>query len=243
MNLEATRVLIVDDEPALRMTLAANLELVGALTLEAADGFEALGLLGRERVDLVVTDFRMPGMTGVELLRAMRERSITVPLVLMTAFALEDQLDQALTGGVFAVLSKPFDVARAWRLFTRAANRPAVLVVDDTPHVLLTCVESLRAVGLLAEPAADRAEALRLVRTGAVDVCVLDLCLPEPTGAALMQELRAINPSLQVIAVSGHQLPSMVQQMLTSGAQTFLPKPLDPRELVRTVAATRSKTP
>lgn len=235
------KVLIVDDEHALRITLAANLELAGAITVEASDGPEALRLLSTHEVDLVITDFQMPGMNGLELLRAMRARSIEIPVIMMTAFALEDQLDQAIGGGVFAVLSKPFDVDRAWRLFARAAERPAVLVVDDAPEVLSSCVESLRAVGVRAESASTAAEALERVRTGTVDVCVLDLCLRETTGDALMEGLCAIAPSLQVIAVSGYQLPAMVQKMLSRGAQTFLPKPIDPRELVRTVAFARSR--
>ena len=66
------RILLVDDVPAVRLSIRAALEAIGHQVLEAADGKEALDLLGSQAVDLIVTDLWMPNLDGVELLKCLR---------------------------------------------------------------------------------------------------------------------------------------------------------------------------
>jgi signal transduction histidine kinase/CheY-like chemotaxis protein len=107
----AHKVLVVDDEPLVRMVTADMLADMGHQVLEAENGVEALRLLGEHSdIDAVVTDFTMPQMTGAELAREMHERHADLPILLITGFAGED-LDQALPQ-----LLKPFrqeDLAEA----------------------------------------------------------------------------------------------------------------------------------
>ena len=84
--MEGKRILIVDDEDSVRLTLAANLELEGFEILEAVDGQNALEVLGNEQVDLILSDIRMPQLGGVDLLRRVKELDQPVPVVLMTAY-------------------------------------------------------------------------------------------------------------------------------------------------------------
>jgi len=108
----ATRVvLVVDDDPvsleSLKDILQASLPGVEAVT--AASGADALRLLAVRRVDLIITDYRMPGMDGVAFLRAARAQAPDTPRVIITAFP---ELDAALRAineaGVEAFLTKPF---------------------------------------------------------------------------------------------------------------------------------------
>ena len=233
------RVLLVDDEESLRVTLAGNLELEGHEVLEASDGHQALEVLRNEKVDLVLSDIRMPGLGGVELLQHLRRSHPDLPVLLMTAYTADDQLDTAVMAGVFAVLKKPFDPEAAIRLMARAARGPVVLVVDDDRSVSTSLAEALCAVGLRAEAVFSGAEALESVESGRVDVCVTDVVMPEMDGPTLVDKLRAKWPNLAVIMFSGYDPRELLERSSGSGVTACLKKPVHPRELLRSVARAR----
>ena len=235
-----SRVLVVDDERSLRTTLAANLEVDGFDVVEAESAEEALLRLEEGTFDLVLSDIRMPGMHGVDLFRRIRARWPGLPVILMSAFALEQLIDDAIQEGVYTVLSKPFDVERALVLLQRAAQRPVVLVVDDEVSNAETTAEALRVAGVRAEAVHDAAAAIALVQQRAVDVTVVDLVMPGRSGAELIDDLRLIDPTLTIIAVSGQSVPELMRQVAARGAYACLSKPVPPNELVATIARARS---
>ena len=81
----AVNVLIVDDSAEMRLLFTSVLKPIGAQLLTASDGVEATKILDTQPVNLIITDFRMPNMDGVELLSWCRERSIHVPVIFTTA--------------------------------------------------------------------------------------------------------------------------------------------------------------
>lgn len=105
------RVLIVDDDPAIRMLCAVNLEIEGLVVLEAADGRRGLEQARSERPDLVVTDVMMPGLDGFELAEALRrdERTCEIPLIFLSSEAGPANAERARELGALAYLTKPFD--------------------------------------------------------------------------------------------------------------------------------------
>ncbi|HET7538360.1 MAG TPA: EAL domain-containing protein [Polyangiaceae bacterium] len=100
-------ILVVDDEEALRRAYARTLEDAGFAVTQAATGREALGLLGEGRFDTIVSDISMPGMTGVELLRAVRQHDRDVPVILVTGNPSLESATQAVEHGALRYLLKP----------------------------------------------------------------------------------------------------------------------------------------
>ena len=104
------RILVVDDESHIVQVVSLKLRNAGYEILTAVDGEEALEVATNQSPDLVITDFQMPYMTGLELCRAMADQSSTaaIPVVILTArgYSLDDR-DLSI-GNVKAVLSKPF---------------------------------------------------------------------------------------------------------------------------------------
>src|SRR5687768_9933216 len=96
------RILVVDDEPMVCECLAMLLAQDGHQTVEAHNGSEALALLERSDFDLVFTDFKMPGMTGSELARAIHRKHPEKPVVMVTAFP-----PQHLPNDISLLLVKP----------------------------------------------------------------------------------------------------------------------------------------
>ncbi len=239
--MSTARILVVDDEESMRITLAANLELEGHEVVEAATGEEALQRVRERPVDVVLADIRMPGLHGVELNRHLRREQPGLPVVLMTAFAQESLVEDALAEGVFTVLHKPFDVAHLLRTLRQAARTPEVLVVDDTPEVAEATVEGLRLCGVRAQAVYDGDAAVERMRSGSIDVCVVDLVMPGMTGPQVVERMRSVGQPVSVIAVSGHEVPEMMRQVASLGDVSCMRKPISIRELAQTIARTRGR--
>jgi two-component system response regulator HydG len=237
----SNRILIVDDEAGLRTSLAANLELEGYQVVEAGDGSHALSLVREGAFDLVITDVRMPGMSGVDLFREIRKVRPELPVVLMTAFAVEKLLAEALGEGVYAVLPKPFAVGHVLELAAHVIAGPVVLVVDDRPEQATSIVEGLRAVGIRATATHDGESAVRVVREENVDVCVLDLVMPGMDGVKTYEEIHRLDPAISVIAMSGHSVPRMMHALMSMGGYACLRKPFEMPELTRAIARARGE--
>ncbi len=105
-----TRVLVVDDDTDAREMLSAVLTQAGYDVDAAADGFAALAHVSRYRPDLVLTDLRMPGMTGVDLLQRIRRVHGDVPVIIATGLETWDLCTAAEAYGAVTCLIKPIDV-------------------------------------------------------------------------------------------------------------------------------------
>jgi DNA-binding NtrC family response regulator len=114
-------VLIADDEANIRKVLAAMLRREGYEVLTAADGQEAFDLMGRSRIDVVLTDLRMPKVDGMELLRRVLETYRGTPVVMLTAHGTVDTAVTAMKLGAFDYLSKPYEQDELQRVIKKAA--------------------------------------------------------------------------------------------------------------------------
>src|SRR5687768_3829238 len=104
------RILIVDDEPSMREMLRIVLRRDGYDVLIAENGKQAIALLQRERVDLLLSDIRMPDVTGVDVLRVAKEANRDIVAFMMTAFASTETAVEAMRLGAVDYLTKPFSM-------------------------------------------------------------------------------------------------------------------------------------
>lgn len=104
------RILVVDDEPSIRTVLKAHLARDGHDVAAAADGAEAVGALTQAPFDLVISDLRMPGMSGLELLSWCTREQPGLPVILITAHGTVDAAVEALKLGAQDFITKPFDL-------------------------------------------------------------------------------------------------------------------------------------
>ena len=122
MNGQALRIWLVDDDASIRWVLERALRNGGMLprAFEAAE--PALDALRRESPDVLITDIRMPGQSGLELLKRIRDARPELPVIVMTAHSDLGSAVSAYEGGAFEYLPKPFDIDQAVALVRRAAN-------------------------------------------------------------------------------------------------------------------------
>src|SRR5579862_3314900 len=103
-------ILIVEDEAKMRRLLELNLGDQGFTTHAVADAESGLKLLGQQEIDLVVTDFRLPGMNGLEFLQAIRRMNASLPVVMMTAYGSVESAVEAMKMGASDYVLKPFSL-------------------------------------------------------------------------------------------------------------------------------------
>ena len=104
----SARVLVADDSSTMRKIILWSLNAVGVSAVEAADGEEAVGLFNPGDFDLVLTDWNMPGKTGLEVTQEIRKKDADVPIIMVTTEAEKTRVLEAIQAGVSDYLVKPF---------------------------------------------------------------------------------------------------------------------------------------
>jgi CheY-like chemotaxis protein len=118
---EGRTILIVDDEEQNRRIYAEILNDLGYRTIEEPDGESALMTISAgASVDLVIADYRMPGMNGLQFIESLRSQMPSVPMIMVTAFANVESYLQSFSLGVFEYMNKPFSKAEFIRIVKAA---------------------------------------------------------------------------------------------------------------------------
>ncbi|HVE51243.1 MAG TPA: nitrogen regulation protein NR(I) [Casimicrobiaceae bacterium] len=153
---------IVDDDRSIRWVLEKALAREGIAHKTFASAYEVLQALAVSQPQVLVSDIRMPGESGLSLLQKIKERCPHLPVIVMTAYSDLDSAVAAFQGGAFEYLPKPFDVDHAIALIRRATTEtptsaPAAAVQTDAPEMLgqaPAMQEVFRAIGRLSQSSA-----------------------------------------------------------------------------------------
>ncbi len=108
MNSEPQEILIIDDEDSFRATLRDILEGEGYTVVEAISATDAIGFLGQREFSMILCDIVMPGMEGREFLKAIRERGIRTPVIMMSAYGTIETAIECVKLGAYDYINKPF---------------------------------------------------------------------------------------------------------------------------------------
>jgi nitrogen regulation protein NR(I) len=116
------KILIVDDDSSMRYSLNRMLEGQGFLVSSAKNGSEALKIFFAENPDLVIMDIKMPGQSGLDVLRQIKEKDAKALIILMTAFGTTETAIEAMKYGAFDYILKPFDIPKMRAMVERALD-------------------------------------------------------------------------------------------------------------------------
>ncbi len=134
-------ILLIDDEPEVSSILAEILERAGYAVISKPNAESALSvLLNRITVDLVITDLRLPGMSGSELAEVLRKGLPTVPVIMLTAFGTVESYVESRCMGVFEYINKPVQARELRRIVKAALHESATGLV---PYAYQTRAEML----------------------------------------------------------------------------------------------------
>ncbi len=225
---ETIRILVVDDEPGMRKSLADILLDEGYEVQIAEDGTKAVELCAREPFEVVIMDVRMPGLDGVEAFRRIRTHSSGTRVILMSAFGVEELKYQALDEGAIAFLEKPLDIEAVVDLIEKA-NETSVLVVEAEEPLKTQLHDSLKNHGYRVTTASTAHDALELLEQIRFDIILIDVELPAMSGLDLYLAIKRLTPAALAIMISGadDEFLELAQRAVDQTAYTFVRKPLD----------------
>jgi CheY-like chemotaxis protein len=220
--------LLIDDNREFLENVAEILRDTGAEVHLAEDGFVALDLVRARRFDAVVTDMRMPGMTGAELVHELRVVDPGLPVILLSAFSQDAQLRDARRSGLLAVLSKPQQMPRLIELLGSARRGGTLVLVEDDPALAENLTEALSARGLSVATAANLGEVDRL--GVAPFVALVDLRVPGGTFGESLDRVRSRFPGTPTVVITAYSEREV-------DCTALFHKPFDTGELVAQVEA------
>ena len=236
------RILVVDDDPQLRLLLVDTLQTIGYEALGAGDGVEALKVMAREKIDLVISDISMPRIDGFQLAAELRKKYPLVRILLITGVATADSERRAMREKLCdGYLAKPFRIDRIENMIEsvlRKAESPAipkeghrVLIVDDDLAFLDAMVETVASLGYQVSGESDCESALTALRTNTVSVVLADVSMPNMNGFDLLKVLKRHYPELPVVIMTGHNLSEPAAAMIRDSADDYLTKPFRQEEV------------
>ena len=216
--------LVVDDNLEFAENVAEILTDTGAEVRVAAGALSALEQLKQTRFDVVVTDMKMPGISGAELLRQLREVDPGVPVVLLSAWAQDAQVDAARRLGLLAFLSKASGTARLLDLLEHARRDATVVLVDDDRAMTDNLSEALATRGFTVCSAATVAELDGLaVKPFAA---LVDVRVPGTADGAALRRVQELFPGTPMLVVTAFR------EFVEEPGQEVFRKPFDTAKLV-----------
>lgn len=223
------RYLVVDDNAEFAENVAEILTDAGAEVSVAAEGKSALEQLKHTRFDCVVTDMKMPGISGAELLRQLRQFDPGVPVVLLSAWAQDAHVDQARRLGLLAILSKASGTAQLIELLEHARRDATVVLIDDDRALIENLSEALSARGFTVCSAATVEELDGL--TVKPFAALVDIRVPGSSDGASLARVKELFPGTPTMVVTAYKDFAVEQ-----GQEIFL-KPFDTARLVARLEA------
>ncbi len=232
-----TDILLVDDEPGMLETLTDLLEEFGYHVNSANNGEEALELVREKPYDIVFMDVKMPGINGVDTFKEIKKIRPGTAVIMMTAYSVEELLEEALTEGAYGIMYKPVAIPKALEIIETIEKGALILVIDDNPETCESLIDVLNEKGYRTIVAYDGAESLKLVDEKHPDVVFIDMKLPIMNGLDVYKMIKIRQPDIKAIMMTAYQyeVDDLLKQAIDLDALASLYKPFDVETLIELI--------
>lgn len=237
-------ILIVDDSKVTRYQLIDILNNSNSSIYEAKNGLDALEIVYRKKIDLVISDLMMPKIDGFELCRKLKERKETrsIPIIIFSDFSDHRRVEEGFSLGVWAFVSKSqpdelITIIKRWDETHKLVNKKKVLVVDDSLTITSIIKDDLTMDGYRVKVVHNGVDAWDLLKVWTPDIVVTDLEMPQMGGLELIGKIkkRKKTAHIPVVVISLSSDRSTIMETVQAGAISFLSKPFGSGQLSLTL--------
>jgi DNA-binding NtrC family response regulator len=232
---EKVKVLVVDDDRRMVKTIVDILKIKGYRVAEANSGEEAIKKVKSDMPDCVFMDIKMEGINGIETLKLIKEQYPDLPVVLMSAYATDEQESEAKQNGAYAILNKPLDIQAVLSFLSVIQKEKSILIVDDDPQFCRALKDILQSRNYVVETESDPNNVLGDMEREYKLVVLLDLKLGDKDGTDVLKTIRAKYPTKPVILITGYRekMTDSIKKGLEIGAYACLYKPFEIDDLIK----------
>jgi len=242
MRKKNNRVLVVDDQPGIRLTLKGVLRRKGYEVEEATTGEDAIKTVKKQDFDVVFMDNKMAGISGIDAMIEIKRIRPQTHVIMMTAYAVEEDVKKAIHEGAHSVVYKPFDMDKLLGIMKECLeNRFLVLIVDDRVEDRVFVKTILKDQNIEVLEARNGLEGLQHLRERSVKVVCLDVRMPGMNGIAALKEIKELRPDVKPILISGFDTKEWIEQAKANGAVACLKKPVSQETLLAAIKKCLSK--
>jgi DNA-binding response OmpR family regulator len=241
------RILVIEDDKQLRRVISKSLQFEGYDVIEAQDGLQGLEIFQTQPIDLVILDMIMPVKDGMETLMDLRVESPDLGIIAISGgdgLGSKPYLEMATAFGASCVLPKPFGRHGLIRAVQKTiestieskegGNMSTILIADDDENICHILEKFLRKEGHRVITARGGVEALEKM-SEKPDILLLDIMMPDMQGFKVLDRVKEINPSPDVIMMTGLDEHTVGVESLRRGACEFITKPIDLTHLERII--------
>jgi len=237
---EKASILIVDDDISLFKTMSFVLGRKGYAVTTAKDGPEAIKRVKENAFNVIFMDIKMPLMDGVETYKRISRIRPQAVVVMMTAYAVEDLVQEVLEEGAYGVIYKPLDIEKVVALIEKVGREgqgALILVVDDHPEACTTLKNILIKRDYKVGVAHTGEEAIAMAEKKVYGIIFIDMKLPTINGLETYLAVKKINPEAVAIMMTAYrqEMADLLQEALSGHAYACLYKPLDIEEVLALV--------
>jgi two-component system response regulator (stage 0 sporulation protein F) len=224
------KILIVDDESSIRELLYNTFSRQGVTVITTISGKDAIEIAQDQKPDLILLDFNMPGMDGIEVLKKIREENTKTKIVMFTGMGTDELEGQARSLGATGFLRKNLDMGVIIKavdeiLTEKNSVKNKILVVDDDNAVTLVLKEFLTKKGYDVSVAFDGESALQSVKTVKPTLVLLDINLGGMDGLVVLKRIREIDQNVGVIMITSVEDQEAFDDAKRMGAYEYIVKP------------------
>lgn len=236
------RVLVVDDQVELAENIAEVLEGIGFQTELATSAEDAVARVRRGGITALITDFKLGGRTGAELIEELRSAGERMPALIMSAYTDDRTIHASQVAGAWLFLPKPVPLEKLMQVFEAIDQTPAAaLLLDDEAALTENLAEALNAAG--HEVVVSRTAEEALAQRRRVESAVVDYRLPDGTGVDVAKTLRARDPGIRLLFISGHADELRAQLSPELAGSDTMEKPLDMNRVITWIGLANKKEP
>ena len=237
------KILIVDDDVNMREMLYNAFRRQGYNVITAANGDDAIRVGSAKSPDLILLDFDMPGINGIEVLKKIREQDAKTKIVMLTGLGTDELEKQARSLGASGFLRKTLGV----EIITKAVNeilvekkyaKNKILVVDDDSSIVTVLKEFLTKKGYDVAVAANGEEALKSFKGSRPMLVLLDINLNGMDGMVVLKRIREIDQDVGVVMTTSVNDPKVLEDARKMGVYEYVMKPFT-LDYLETVVLTR----
>jgi response regulator RpfG family c-di-GMP phosphodiesterase len=245
MEIDATKILIVDDSAVVRKSLTKLLEEAGAEVTAAEDGEQGLEIALSQSFDLIITDVEMPKLGGYALCLKLKNNTATrsIPVIILSTQDSDEAIERGFQAGATAYISKSEAMSQLKKTIEKVLDKSSfkqertVLVVDDSKTIRFLVEKGLSEAGFHVITATNGMEGMDMVKIRVPDLILSDINMPEMNGIEFCKQVKT-NPEwamVPFVVMSSHSERSLVRGMIEQGATTYIVKPFNLDQLVVTI--------
>lgn len=231
------RILVVDDDRDFTESIGELIVLEGHQPVLAYNGVEALKIFKQNNIDIILLDFRMPGLNGIETLSEIRKLNLSVPVVIMTAYASTELTKDAIKHGAIEVINKPFNINKLMEVISSIKQVYNILLLDDDKDYADSLSIALLDEGYKTYVAYDTEQAINYISDNDIQLQILDIRINGETGIDVWLSMRKKHFDIPTIFITGYtkQFFDQINKISQISQIEIMEKPFAPHELLNKI--------